>query len=108
VRRCAVPRPDADAAVGRAQLDRRAAAVQRPSSAAPRLVGDVEFSSAETLMPPLVHDADRSAFAFSGSDQRHAAVGRPQEMLSVPTDARSMVTPPLVDRASTPPVRPCR
>ena len=58
------------------------------------------------LMPPLVTDADRSAFAVSGS----VSVTPPLVVCSFTwpelTLARSMTTPPLVDRASTSPVSP--
>src|SRR5580765_3373809 len=63
------------------------------------------FSTEETLMPPLVHDADRLALAFSGTINVTPPLVVRAEIGSVPIDARSRVTPPLVDRASTPPVR---
>ena len=94
-----VARLDADAAVGRLQLDRRAAAVHaRPRSRRRDCLGDVELQ--------VGRDVDAAVGARRRDDRpwpcRAAISVTPplvvrSEMRSVPTDARSMVTPPLVD-----------
>src|SRR2546426_7457796 len=62
--------------------------------------------SGETLTPPFVHVADRSAFAFCGRLMLTPPLVVFAEIGSRPTDAKSMLTMPFVDRASTPPERP--
>ena len=59
-----------------------------------------------TLMPPLVQDAEMSAFADSGTVSETPPLVVRSAIRSEPTDASSMLTRPLVAAASTPPLRP--
>src|SRR5262249_20139113 len=62
------------------------------------------FWNSPTLMPPLVTDAELSAFPDSGSVRVTAPLVVCSVTGSRPTDERSMLTPPLVVRASMAPV----
>ena len=66
---------------------------------------DTSSFTPETEILPLVHEAETSAFAESGTVSVTPPLTVRIVMRSAPSDASSMFTPPLVARASTPPPR---